>query len=56
MAVVKLKQGCLTYDTPQVKIIKIATSDVIRTSPENGGADNEDWWIGVASSDAGRYL
>ena len=56
MAIVTFKQGCSTYDTPQVKVIKLATVDVIRTSPESGGEDNEDWWEGVAHSDAGRYL
>ncbi len=56
MAIVTSKQGCLTYDAPKVRVIKIAMADVIRTSPENGGEDNSDWWEGVARSNVGEYL
>ena len=46
MSIVGLRQGSLPYDTPQVNVIEFAECDVIRTSFENGGEDNKDWWEG----------
>lgn len=56
MAMVTSKQGCLAYDAPKVRVIEIATIDVIRTSPENGVEDNHDWWEGNTSNDVGEYV
>ena len=47
MSIVGFRQGGLLYGTPQVNVIEFAEFDVIRTSNENGGEDNEDWWEGV---------
>ena len=52
MTCVTLAQKCLKYETPQIKVIEIFTHDVIRTSLENGGEDNNDWWEGITAGEA----
>ena len=32
------------YETPRVDVMEVAAADVVCASPENGGADNGDWW------------
>lgn len=51
MTIVISEQRCLTYETPQVRVIEISTHDVIRTSFENGGEDNNDWWEGIMTGE-----
>ena len=56
MAVETLRQGRLMYGAPQISVIEVTTLDIIRTSPENGGQDNEDWWEGAGYNNGARIL